>query len=72
MSESVFEIFYMENLVEENSKEFENGYNCQVTFSNKEKKKYFKDIIEMQQIASLSQNKSQNNNTLIISNLNYQ
>lgn len=66
MSESVFEIFYMENLVEENSKEFESGYNCQVTFSNKEKKKYFKDIIEMQQIASLSQNKSQNNNTLII------
>ena len=65
MNESLFKIFYTENFEKENRTELDRGYNCQVTFSNKEKKKYFKDLVEMQQIASLSQNKNQNNNILI-------
>ena len=42
MNESLFEIFYVENFTQKNMEELERGYHCQVTFSNKEKKKYFK------------------------------
>ena len=65
MNDSLYEIFYVENCSKTNMEELESGYHCQVTFSNKEKKKYFKDIIEMQQFASLSQNKNLNNNIFI-------
>ena len=64
MNESLFEIFYVENFGENNIEELDNGYHCKVIFSNKEKNKYFKDLIEMQQIASLSLNKNQNNSSL--------
>ena len=64
MNESIFEIFYVENFGEHKMDEIDNGYHCKVIFSNKEKNKYFKDIIEMQQIASLSLSKNQNNNSL--------
>ena len=65
MNESLFSLFYVDNCAKEESKGLSKGYHCLVTFSNKEKKKYYKDLIEMQQIASLSQNKNQNNNSLI-------
>ena len=65
MKESLFSLFYIDNQVNEEIKGLNKGYHCQVTFSNKEKKKYYNDLIEMQQIASLSQNKNQNNNYLI-------
>ena len=65
MNESIFEIFYIDKLDEKMSEELEKGYNCIVTFSNNTKKKNFKDIIDLQQIASLSQNKNQDNHLLI-------
>ena len=65
MNESLFSLFYVDNCAKEESKGLSKGYHCLVTFSNKEKKNNYKDLIEMQQIASLSQNKNQNNNSLI-------
>ncbi len=66
MEESLFSLFYVDNCAKAEVKGFSQGYHCQITFSKKEKKKYFQDLIEMQQVASLSQNKKyQNNNSLI-------
>ncbi len=61
MNDSIFEIYYIENNLSEQEKL---GYNCKVIFSNA-KIKYFDYIIELQQIASLSQNKNHDNNIFI-------
>ena len=66
MEESLFSLFYVDNCAKAEVKGLSQGYHCQVTFSKKEKKKYFQDFFETQQVASLSQNKKfQNNNSLI-------
>ena len=65
MDKSKIEIFYIENLERQiNDKNLIKGYNCKIIFSDNSKVKYYQDIIEMQQIASLSQNKNQENEKL--------
>ena len=65
MDKSKIEIFYIENLDRQiNDKNLIKGYNCKIIFSDNSKVKYYQDIIEMQQIASLSQNKNQENEKL--------
>ena len=63
MNESKIEIYYIENQ-DNKSEEEKIGYNCKIIFSNS-KIKYLDYIIELQQIASLSQNKNQDNHIFI-------
>ena len=60
MNDSKFEIYYIENNDNNISEQEKLGYNCKVIFSNS-KIIYFDYIIELQQIASLSQNKNHDN-----------
>ena len=61
-NESIFEIYYDRD----NQLSFEFKYNCRCLFKEKTNQKYFKELIVLQQLASLSQNKEKKDENEIL------
>ena len=66
IKDSIFEIYEKKEFYKNNSLLFESRYNCRCIFSERTEEKYLKELITLQQLASLSQNKEKEEENKIL------